>query len=382
MVKINSKEKLNKFIDKTKKSRVLCIDTEFMRENTYYPQLCLVQMQIEKESFILDPFSFETLEPLAEILDDEKILKVFHAAKQDLEILYNETGVVPHPIFDTQLAACVTEGANQISLANVLKSTLNVKIDKSEGFTDWARRPLTDKQLKYAVEDVLFLPELHKHQVTKMKELGRETWLDEEFSDLAQENNYEIDIENRYTHLKHVTKLKDKQLSLAKHLAAWREETAQKKDLPRKRVLSDEQVIEICKRNPKTIDSLFAVRGVQNALSTWEAREVLAALKEGRKCEKKDFPKIDVGSCNQENVDDVVFLMSALVKLRAKENGVAQTLITSNSELTDLARGKRESLKILSGWRKEIVGEELLALLNGKIGITCENNELKILQRD
>ncbi len=382
MFKINSEEKLNKFIEKAKKSKVLCIDTEFMRESTYYPQLCLVQMQIKKESFILDPFCFEDLSPLADIFDDEKILKVFHAAKQDLEILYNETGVVPNPVFDTQLAACVTEGSNQPSLANLLKSTLNVKIDKTEGFTDWARRPLTDKQLRYAVEDVLYLPDLYENQVTKMKALGRDHWLDDEFLDMCRKENYEIDVENRFTHLKHVTKLKDRQLSLAKEVAAWREESAQKKDVPRKRVLSDEQVIEICKRNPKTIDSLFAVRGVQNALSTWEAREVLAALKVGRKREEKDLPKLDVFCPNQENVDDVVFLMNALVKLRAKENCVSQCLLTSNSELTDLARGKRENIKLLTGWRKEIVGNELLLLLDGKIGVTCDNKELKIIQTD
>ena len=243
MFKIDTNKKLDNFIEKAINSDVLCIDTEFIRENTYYPQLCLVQMQIDRDSFILDPFCFDDLQPLAKVLDNKNVLKVFHAGKQDLEILYNETGVVPNPVFDTQLAASVTDGANQPSLSNLLKSTLGVKIDKTEGFTDWARRPLTDKQLRYAVEDVLYLPDLYAHQVQTMRELGREDWLDGEFADMCLSENYEIDIWDRFAHLKHVNKLKDKQLALARQVAAWREETAQKKDLPRKRVLSDEQVI-------------------------------------------------------------------------------------------------------------------------------------------
>ena len=382
MFKIETNEQLNSFLEKAKRSKVLCIDTEFMRENTYYPQLCLVQMQMRNESYILDPFCFEDLSPLADILDDESIVKVFHAAAQDLEILSFETGVVPHPIFDTQLAASIVEGTSFPSLANLLKSTLSVKIDKTEGFTDWSRRPLTDRQLRYATEDVLYLQELYETLLQRMKDLGRESWLDEEFEAMCVASRFEVDPRERYIHLKHVNKLKPKQLALARELAAWREVTAQNKDVPRKHVLSDEQVTEICKREPKSIDSLFAVRGVQNALSTWEARDVLSALKRGRNCKKQDLPCLSEGGKNQKNVEDVVFLMNALVKLRAKENSISQALIANNQDLTDLARGYKKNSKLLQGWRREIVGDELLDLLSGKIGITCKNMELKIQQTD
>ena len=382
MFKIETNEQLASFIARASDAEIVCIDTEFMRENTYYPQLCLVQMQVGADSYILDPFCFDNLAPLADFLENEKILKVFHAAAQDLEILYYETGVIPHPIFDTQLAASIVEGTNFPSLANLLKTVLGVKIDKTEGFTDWSRRPLTEKQLRYATEDVLYLQELYETLSQKMFLMGRESWLDDEFRGLCEKERFEVDPHERYIHLKHVNKLKPKQLALAREVAAWREVVAQNKDVPRKHVLSDEQVTEICKRDPKTIDSLFAVRGVQNALSTWEAREVLAALKRGRNCEKKSLPKIDASCKNEKNVDDVVFLMNALVKLRAKENLVSHALIANNQDLTDFARGNREHSKLMSGWRREIVGDELLQLLEGRIGITCENLELKIQQTD
>lgn len=382
MIKIETNEKLKNFIDVALNADVICIDTEFMRESTYYPQLCLVQMQIGTESYILDPFCFDDLSPLARVLDNEKILKVFHAAAQDLEILSFETGVVPHPIFDTQLAASIVEGTSFPSLGNLLKSVLGVKIDKSEGFTDWSRRPLTKKQMRYAQEDVLYLQELYEALQMRMKDLGREGWLDDEFASMCEQDRFEVDPRERYVHLKHANKLNSKQLCLAREVSAWREVSAQNKDVPRKHVLSDEQVVEICKRDPKTIDSLFAVRGVQNALSTWEAREVLSALKNGRSVSKENYPKINGNAKNQKNVDDVVFLMNALVKLRAKENMISQALIANNQDLADLARGENANSKLLKGWRREIVGEELLQLLRGEIGVTCENAELKIQKLD
>ncbi|MDO4841827.1 MAG: ribonuclease D [Phoenicibacter congonensis] len=378
MVYIDTTQKLNNFIDKALKSKVIFIDTEFMREKTYYPQLSLIQFQIGDESFIFDPFCFKNIKPLAKVFDAEDVLKVFHASAQDLEILYYETGVVPHPLFDTQLAAAVTDGLNQPGLANLLKKSLGISIDKSEGFTDWNKRPLTEKQLEYAIEDVLYLPELFDYQCKKMKMLGRESWLDYEFVELSRQDRFDEDPRERYMHLKHVNKLKPRQLALARELAAWRENRAKKLNIPRKWVLTDEQVTEICKRDPKTIDALFNVRGVQNSLKISEAREVLDALKAGRKCDKADYPQLADSGAAEENVDDIVFLMNALLKLRATQNCIAQSVIANNHDLVDLARGKRKKSPLLKGWRKELVGQELIDLLDGKIGITCSNGALKV----
>lgn len=378
MVYIESNEKLNNFLKVALRAKFVCVDTEFMREKTYYPQLSLIQFQVEDETYLYDPFCFKSVKTLAPLFDAENVLKVFHASCQDLEILYFETDVVPHPIFDTQIAASITEGTNQPGLANLLKKSLDITIEKTEGFTDWNRRPLSESQLKYAAEDVLYLPALYKHQIKRMKELGREHWLDDEFHELCRQDRFEIDPRERFVHLKHVNKLKPKQLALARELAAWREEKAQHLNLPRKWVLTDEQITEICKRDPKSIDALFNVRGVQNALNTNEAREVIAVLKLGRSCDAENYPHLEEPNSAEGNVEDIVYLMNALVKLRATQNSVCPTIIGNNHELTDLARGHKKHSKLLKGWRKEIVGNELLDLLDGKIGITCSKGALRI----
>lgn len=382
MVFIDNQEKLNNFISKACASRVLCIDTEFMRERTYRPQLCLMQFQIEDESFVLDPFCFDTLKPLAEVMNCDTLVKVFHAADQDIEIIYQETGAVPHPVFDTQIASSVIDGKNCPGLSTLLECSLDVKIPKSEGFTDWAQRPLTEKQISYSIDDVLYLPALYDYQNKKMAELGREHWLDDEFAALENVSKYKPNPRERYIHLKHVTKLKPKKLALAREVAAWREEVAIRKNIPRKWVMTDEQIIEICKRDPRNIDSLFAVRGVHNTLSTNQAREVLAALKRGRECKPEDLPRLDTPSANLPHVDEVLQLMNAILYLRARENSISPQVIASNNDLVNLARGMKKNSPLMSGWRYQVVGAELKELLDGKISLTVKNGGISVQQKD
>lgn len=379
---IDNQTKLNNFIRRACASQVLCIDTEFMRDRTYRPQVCLIQFQIEDDSWLLDPFCFDSLRPLAEVMKCDTLVKVFHAADQDIEILYQETGAIPHPVFDTQIASSVIEGKNHPGLSTLLEASLGIKIAKSEGFTDWSQRPLTDKQIKYSIEDVLYLPALYDYQKKKMAELGREHWVDDEFEELENPAKYEVNARERFKHLKHATKLKPRKLALAREVAAWREETAVEKNIPRKWVLTDEQIIEICKRDPKTMDSLFAVRGVHQALSMKQAREVLAALKRGRECDEADYPRLDVPSASLPNVDDVVQLMNAILNLRARENSISAQTIASSSDLVNLARGFKKKTSLTKGWRYELVGRELESLLDGKITLSCEHGHMIVQQKD
>lgn len=378
MVFIDNYEKLNSFIAKACSADVICIDTEFMRDRTYRPQPCLIQFQINKDSYVLDPFCFDSLSSLSEIMNCESVVKVFHAADQDIEILYQLTGSVPKPVWDTQIASTVIEGKNSPGLATLLEASLGIKIAKSEGFTDWSQRPLTEKQISYSIEDVLYLPDLYRFQQKKMKQLGREHWLDDEFAALEDISKYVPNPRERFIHLKHASKLKPRKLALAREVAAWREECAIKKNIPRKWVLSDEQIIEICKRDPRTIDSLFAVRGVHQALNTNQAREVLAALKRGRDCEPKDYPRLDVPSSSLPHVDEVVQLMNSILYLRAHENSISAQTIASTTDLVNLARGFKDKSALSSGWRYQVVGRELQDLLDGKIAVTVSNGEISI----
>ena len=378
LIIIDNDEKLLKFVNQASKSDILCVDTEFMREKTYYPKLCLLQFQTRLETYILDPFLIDNLSPLKKLFLDKEIVKVFHAATQDIEILHNELGCMPTTIFDTQIAAGLTDGLNQPGLSTLLGASIGVKISKNEGFSDWSIRPLSKSQIKYAAEDVAYLPQLYDYQINKMKERGQEAWLQDEFLALEDASRFCIVPENRYKHLKHATRLSKKQLCLAREIASWREIKAQKADVPRKWILSDEQIVEICRKNPTNVDALFSVRGVSKRVDLTSARQILDAIKVANKCDPRDWPVIAESNLNEENVDEIVPLLAAVVLKRAKENGVSQALIASNNDLVDFARGHFESSPLMSGWRKSLVGEELKKLLDGEINLSCNGCSLEI----
>lgn len=382
MVLIDSTDKLGEFVNSARKSDILCIDTEFMREKSYYPCLYLMQFQTRDETFILFPEKVSDFSALKDVLLDKNVVKVFHASEQDLEVIYNAIGCLPTPIFDTQIAAGLTNALNQPGLATLLSSALGIKISKAEGFSDWSRRPLSKSQLKYATEDVIYLPKLYDYQILKIKERGQVGWLDDEFLELENKSRFEVFPSESFKHLKHITKLKGLQLCLAREVAQWRETLAKNKDIPRRWVLSDEHIIEICKKNPKTIDELYSIRGVSKCLDVSSAREVLGALKIANKCEKKDWPVIDDGKCSEPNVDEIVPLLSALVAKRAKDNEISSLLLASNHDLVDLARGHFKTSSLLKGWRKVVVGDELCKLLQGDIKLACDGTNLDITFMD
>ncbi len=378
MIFVDTQQKLNNFVESAQASDIVCLDTEFMRGKTYFPLLCLIQAQTRDESYLIDPFELEYLTPLAKILNNDDVVKVFHAAEQDIEILYQEVGAIANPIFDTQIAASIVSGINQPGLANLLKNTLCVKIDKSEGFTDWSCRPLTTEQIKYAIEDVAYLPDLYDYQTSKMKDMGREDWLVSEFEDLANSAIDKTEPEERFIHLKGATHLTPYELCLARNVAAWREHKAMKRDIPRRWVLSDEQVCEICRRDPQDLESLFVIRGVRDEVSVSDARAILKALKRARAVDRCEWPEINGGNAAEANVTEAVFLMNALVRLRAKENCLSPQIIATNDQLTDLARGKQGGNKLIRGWRKKIVGDELVEILNGRIALSIDGDTLAV----
>lgn len=375
---IDNQEGLAALAKEAMTSRYVAVDTEFLREKTYYPNLCLVQLCTEGGTYVVDPFAVDDLGVLAPVFENEAAVKLFHAGTQDIEILYREVGAMPRPIFDVQVAAALLGQSYQAGLASLLSSFLGVSIKKSDSFTDWTRRPLAASQLSYAAEDVIYLPRLYEVMTTRLEELGRLHWLDDEFADMTNPENYEVDPYARYRRLKRGNQLSRKQMAAAREVAAWREVQAQRRDIPRKWVLSDEQVVEACKREATSIDELFMVRGVKQGMSTRDAREVAQLMKKAFASDESTWPKPDAPSQCEPNVDFPLDLMQALMRARSKETGIAMQTFGSHGDMALLARGHVEESALMKGWRRKIIGNDLVRLLEGRIRLGLNENELVV----
>ncbi|WP_165056246.1 MULTISPECIES: ribonuclease D [unclassified Adlercreutzia] len=374
---IANQESLEAFVERARSSSLLAIDTEFLREKTYYAKLCLLQMATDSEVAVIDPFAVRDLRVIAPLLADESVLKLFHAGGQDLEILYREIGVLPHPVFDTQIAAALIGHTQQIGYGALVSATCGVSLKKIDSFTDWSRRPLSDSQLRYAADDVVYLPQVHRVLTEALEKKGRLGWLERDFDDLVDPARYESDPRERFRRLKRGNQLSRKQLAAAREVAAWREVEARRRDVPRKWVLTDEQIVEVCKREAATIDDLFMVRGVRERLTTRDARTVADLMRKSYALPEDEWPEVDRSSRNEPNVDAELDLMNAVVRLRARENGVAMQTLASHADLCQVARGHTD-VDVLHGWRRAIVGEELLDLLAGRISLSLEGGGVKV----
>lgn len=375
---IATQENLEEFVARACTSTILAIDTEFLREKTYYAKLCLVQMATETETVVIDPFAVRDLKVLVPLMENKSITKLFHAASQDLEIIFREIGVLPTPIFDTQVAAALLGHTQQIGYGSLVHAECGVQLKKIESFTDWSRRPLSDSQLNYAKEDVIYLPKLYVKMKQSLERQNRLSWLDDEFAELSNPARYEVDVYDRYRRLKRVSQLSRRQLAAARAFAAWRELEAQRKNLPRKWVVTDEQIVEACKRGASTVDDLYMVRGLKDRLETKKARQVISLMAEAVNAPNNTWPELDRARKNEPNVDIEIDLMNAIVRLRSRQSGVAFQTLASHDDLTRLARGYRKDLSILTGWRKALVGDELLELLAGRLSLSFEKDGLQV----
>lgn len=378
MLYISDQESLGAFVERARSSSVLAIDTEFLREKTYYAKLCLLQMATDDEVAIVDPFAVRDLAVLAPLLQDESVMKLFHAGGQDLEILYRVTGVLPAPVFDTQIAAALLGHTMQVGYGALVHSLCGVTLKKTDSFTDWSRRPLSESQLEYAADDVIYLPEMYRTMRSRLETKGRLAWLANDFAELSDPSRYEEDPRLRYRRLKRGSSLSRQQLSAAREAAAWREVEARKRDIPRKWVITDEQIVEVCKREARTIDELFMVRGMRDRLTTRDARALVACMKAGMDLPCEQWPELDRSSKSEPNVDAQLDLMTALVRLRARENDIAMQALASHSDLAQVARGYTEGVDVLRGWRRAMVGEELLELLDGRIALSLDADGLQV----
>lgn len=379
---VENDAQLKDFLALCEKSSYMAIDTEFLREKTYYAKLCLIQVAIEGCTAIIDPFTIEDLSVMAPILTNQHVVKIFHASSQDIEILYHETGVVPDPVFDTQVAAALLGKSQQASYAALVQSFCQVTLPKKDSFTDWSRRPLSSSQVEYAADDVAYLPRIYHDMIEELNEKGRLSWLNDAFAEISNPKKYEIDPRDRYRKLKRVNQLSQRQMAAAREFAAWREERAQKLNIPRKWVVSDEQIVEACRREPRSLDELYMVRGLKESLKPGDARHVLQLINKGLTCPEEDLPQTKTNQRSEANVDIAVDLMNAIVRLRARENKIAPQTLAPHAELMKLARGHDEDCELLKGWRYHVVGKELSDFLEGKFLLQLIDGNLKIVLPD
>ncbi len=354
------------------------VDTEFMRENTFFPDLCLVQIAGGDEAAAIDPKAPGiNLQPLLDLLIDADVLKVFHAAGQDLEIIYNLTGKTPSPLFDTQVAAMALGMGEQVSYTNLVQSYLGIAVDKGARFTDWARRPLNERQIDYAIGDVTHLAALFPKMVAKLRKTGRGAWLDDEMARVCDPATYANDPETAWQRVR-ISSRKADVLGRLKALAAWREREAKAKDVPRGRIVKDETLGELASGPPKTQADLARFRGLSQ---TWAGndigRRLMAALEAATPLPSDEMPPRDAPRPGLSSEGALIAdLLKLLLKIRAKEANVAPKLIARGEELDAIAAGTREGLTILSGWRFDVFGKDALALVEGRLGFAVRDNRL------
>lgn len=375
---IASQEDLESFVERARSSSMLAIDTEFLREKTYYPKLCLVQMSADDEVAIIDPFAIDDLKAITPLLEDENIMKIFHAGYQDLEILLYDVGVLPKPIFDTQVAAALLGQTQQIGYASLVQAVCGKKLKKTDSYTDWSARPLSDSQLRYAADDVIYLPKMYKKMRAELEAKGRLQWLEQEFEVMSRPETYMADERERFRRLKHITQLSRRQMAAAREMAAWREITARKRNVPRKWVLTDEQIVEACKREPRKIDDLFMIRGVRERLTTKDARALMELVNAALDSSPDAWPEIQSNNKSEPNVDIQVDMLMAIVRIRARENGIAVPTLASHADLVSLARRHYKNNPLLKSWRKKLVGDELVDFLEGRISLSMNGNDVVI----
>jgi len=363
------------------------VDTEFLRERTYWPQLCLLQMARPVDGDLSSEAGAVLIDPLAKGLDmapvyalmaDRNVVKVFHAARQDIEIFHHFGGVIPTPLFDTQVAAMVCGYGDQVGYETLVRKVAKAQLDKSSRFTDWSHRPLSEKQLHYALGDVTHLRRIYEHLAKRLHETGREHWVAEEIAILMDPATYDVDPEGAWRRLKTRTN-STAFLAVARELAAWRERMAQERDVPRSRVLKDDALLEIAANRPKTVEDLGRSRLLQREGRKPQAmEEILAAVMRGEACPPEDRPDIPDRQPQKSNAQALSDLLKVLLKARSEDTGVAPKLIASSADLEAIAAGDLDGVPALHGWRREVFGEDALRLKRGEIALSAQGARVRI----
>jgi len=379
---ISTTDALQAACDRLARHEFVAIDTEFMRETTFWPQLCLIQAAAGEEEVLIAPLAEGiSLAPFFTLLRDEGTEKVFHACRQDLEIFFHKGGeLIPEPLFDTQIAAMAVGLGDSISYDNLVRELLGRSIDKGSRFTDWARRPLSEKQLKYALADVTHLRDLYPKLRARLKTMEREHWVAEEMKTLTDPDTYRMHPDSAWRRLK-IRKTTKPWLAALKAAAAWREREAQTRDIPRNRIIKDDGLYEIAHAAPTSADQLSGLRAVPRGFERSKpAERLIAALSEALDDPNAHAPTIKKSPPPPSNLGPVVEMLKVFLKVVAEDEGVAPRLIATVPDLEALAADDRADIAALTGWRRSVFGEKALQLKRGEIALVLENGKVEAVE--
>jgi len=358
------------------------IDTEFLRESTYFPVLCVIQMASSQEAVVVDALaSGVDLAPFFQLMANERVLKVFHAGRQDIEIVWHHAGLIPHPVFDTQVAAMVLGYGDSISYEQLVQRITGDHLDKSHRFTDWSRRPLSQAQIAYAISDVTHLRDVYLALSADLERRQRTEWVNEEMEILISPETYRLDPESAWERLRTRVR-KPKELAVLIEVAAWREREARARDVPRGRVLKDEVIGDIAVQAPTTLEKLGALRSLPKGFerSRW-GEAIIEAVSRGLARDPKTLPRIEKGR-STANGAATVELLKVLLRMTAERHAVAAKVIATVEDLDRIAADDAADVPALRGWRRELFGDNALALKHGQLALAIENGRVVAVSRE
>ncbi len=373
---IDSNQSLALFCDKIRLSKVICIDTEFHRETTYYPELALIQISNGETTCCIDPLAITDFTPFIALLNNPSVTKVLHASHQDLEIFNQLFHTLPSPVFDTQIAAGLLGYGDQIGYAALINKELNIDIDKSQSRTDWMKRPLSNEQLLYAASDVYYLAKAYPKITEKLTSLNRLEWLQDDFSSLCKPAHFKVDTQSIWKKVKGNQRLKGVQLTILQALAAWREETAQQRNRPRRRIISDDALIDIARIKPDSAEKIMRLRSLNKArLSQDDAEQLLKRMSNAQRMPQEHWPRHIKRHKLSMREEALVDALSALLKLKADEHKITPLNLASRKDLEDILQGETD-IPLLQGWRYAHAGQLIEEFLNGKRIIQASSGQL------
>lgn len=377
---ITTNEVLVEYCDRISEASYCAIDTEFVREKTYYPLLSLIQVATEKHMACIDPLAITDLSPLLALLKNPKLVKVFHSPSQDLEILYLQFETLPSPVFDTQLAAAVLGYTHQISYAELVSEVTGVKLEKKHTRADWSRRPLSDSELDYAMDDVRYLLPVYRHLNQLLHDKGRYSWIEQDLADMSLESNFQIDTGNLWKRLKGVQKLKGVELQIAQDLCIWREKVAQQKNLPRRWITADDAIIELAKRKPADLTTFDNIRGIPDKALARNKKVWLDIVGRAMARDASQWPtqhkpqKLDA---HQQALADCLM---ALCREIADKNDMALATLVTRKDIDSLILNRKTS-RLAQGWHFEIVGQHLLDFIYGQCSIIVNDDRIQAVTK-
>ncbi|MFN4143452.1 ribonuclease D [Aestuariivirga sp.] len=381
---ITTTESLARLCETLAREDFVTVDTEFMRETTYWPDLCLIQVAGETVNGLIDPLAPGLdLAPFFALMNDPAVLKVFHAARQDIEIMVHRAGIVPHPVFDTQIAAMVCGFGDQVGYESLVRRIAKSQIDKSSRFTDWSRRPLSDKQLAYALADVTHLRVIYESLKQELDRTGREHWLREEMDILTNPATYRTEPEDAWRRIR-VRLRSKKQLGVLMEVAAWREREAREKNVPRSRVLKDDAVAEIAVQMPQAREALNQLRALPRGMATSRTGEaILKAVAAGLALDPKSLPQPDDGRDDMsEQAQAAAEVLKLALKVVCEQEGIAPKLVASSADIDAIAESDAADVHLMHGWRRELFGDLALAIKRGEAVIGFDKGRVRVMRKN